>query len=312
VGFYQVMKIAVAPTVILIEAALFGKIPPVRIVASVLVVCLGIGIATITDSELITNIYGLLVRWLGLRCGGCWGGGWGRLLGRLGPLACCCRCCCRAGACGDASRGWLSPPAADAADAGPQVGVAATVMTALYQIWAGSKQKELRASSMQLLHQYTPQAALMLAVLIPMAEPLGLSPASRSPETIIGFPYGTWNLLAILLSAALGLLVSLSTFLVIGATSSLTYNVVGHLKTIIILSGGCMFFGDSMPYNKLMGVCVAMGGIVWYTQLKLQAAGAANSKALTAKGSQNGHAADAYEQHQQQRQLLPTTHQHHR
>lgn len=37
--------------------------------------------------------------------------------------------------------------------------------------------------------------------------------------------------------------VSLSTFLVIGATSSLTYNIVGHLKTVIILTGGVVFFG---------------------------------------------------------------------
>jgi solute carrier family 35, member E3 len=35
---------------------------------------------------------------------------------------------------------------------------------------------------------------------------------------------------AIGLSAVLGLLVSLSTFLVIGATSSLSYNVIGHIK----------------------------------------------------------------------------------
>jgi solute carrier family 35 protein E3 len=185
-------------------------------------------------------------------------------------------------------------------------------MTALYQIWAGSKQKELRASSMQLLHQYTPQAALMLAVLVPMFEPLGLASGSRSADTLLGYPYGLWSLLAILLSAVLGLLVSLSTFLVIGATSSLTYNVVGHLKTVIILSGGCVFFGDSMPLNKLMGVCVAMGGIVWYTQLKLQAASAASNKALTAKGGQSGHAEDHHEQQQQQQQLLPTTHRHHR
>ena len=40
---------------------------------------------------------------------------------------------------------------------GIAVGVGATLMTALYQIWAGSKQKELKASSMQLLHAYTPQ-----------------------------------------------------------------------------------------------------------------------------------------------------------
>ncbi len=72
---------------------------------------------------------------------------------------------------------------------------------------------------------------------------------------------------AILISAALGLLVSLSTFLVIGATSSLTYNVVGHIKTVIILSGGCIFFGDSMPPKKLFGIGIAMIGIIWYTQV---------------------------------------------
>ncbi len=38
---------------------------------------------------------------------------------------------------------------------------------------------------------------------------------------------------------------------------------VGHLKTVIILTGGCLFFGDSMPLKKLFGVCIAMIGIVW-------------------------------------------------
>ena len=44
----------------------------------------------------------------------------------------------------------------------------------------------------------------------------------------MGYPY-TWGALtAIAISAVLGLLVSLSTFLVNGATSSLTYNVVSE------------------------------------------------------------------------------------
>ena len=42
---------------------------------------------------------------------------------------------------------------------------------------------------------------------------------------------------AIGLSAVLGLLVSLSTFLVIGATSSLSYNVIGHIKVCFSDSG---------------------------------------------------------------------------
>lgn len=37
------------------------------------------------------------------------------------------------------------------------IGLAATLVSALYQIWAGSKQKELGANSSQLLMAYTPQ-----------------------------------------------------------------------------------------------------------------------------------------------------------
>ena len=94
---------------------------------------------------------------------------------------------------------------------------------------------------------------------------------SHAPGTLLGYHYTLGAVVAIAISAVLGLLVSLSTFLFIGATSSLTYNVVGHFKTIIILTGGCLIFGDAMPVKKFLGVCLAMGGIGWYTQLKLVA-----------------------------------------
>ena len=54
------------------------------------------------------------------------------------------------------------------------------------QIWAGSKQKELRASSMQLLQQYCPAAAAMLAALVLVAEPLGIQPGQRGADTLLG------------------------------------------------------------------------------------------------------------------------------
>lgn len=228
---------------------MFRRLPPVRIIASVLVVCAGIGVATVTDSQMASNLLGIAV------------------------------------------------------------GVGATVMTALYQIWAGSKQKELKASSMQLLHAYTPQAALMLGILVPLCEPMGLSAAHRTKDTLLGYHLTPASVAAILLSAVLGLLVSLSTFLVIGATSSLTYNVVGHLKTVIILTGGCMFFGDTMPAKKFVGVCIAMVGIIWYTQMKLSAASAGPaSAAASAAAAAGGDAAAAAALQQQLRSpLLPLT-----
>ena len=40
------------------------------------------------------------------------------------------------------------------------------------------------------------------------------------------------------------------------------------MKTVIILMGGCLFFGDDMPMKKLAGISVAMSGIVWYSQVQ--------------------------------------------
>ena len=38
---------------------------------------------------------------------------------------------------------------------------------------------------------------------------------------------------------------------------------------IIVLAGGCLLFGDEMPPQRLVGVALAMAGIVYYSYLKL-------------------------------------------
>lgn len=155
---------------------------------------------------------------------------------------------------------------------GVGIGLLAVCSTALYQILAGSTQKKLKAGSMQLLHEYTPVAALLLALVVPVMEPMGWK--NGAPDTLLGYQYNLQAVMAILFSAALGLLVSLSTFLVIGATSSLTYNIVGHMKTIIILTGGYLYFGDDMSAIKLIGIVISLSGVIWYAQTKVEEANA--------------------------------------
>lgn len=49
------------------------------------------------------------------------------------------------------------------------------------------------------------------------------------------------------------------------ARAALTYNVVGHLKTVFIVTFGVLFFGDAITAKKAAGITAAMAGIVWYT-----------------------------------------------
>lgn len=88
------------------------------------------------------------------------------------------------------------------------VAAAAVLSSALYQVWAGSKQKELGVNGNQLLHQVSPSAVAMLAVLIPVLEPVG-SFSKREAGTILGFSFSQGAVLWILFSSCLGLVVTL-------------------------------------------------------------------------------------------------------
>ena len=112
--------------------------------------------------------------------------------------------------------------------AGLVAALSAILCTAVYQIWVGAKQKELGTGSMQLMHQFQPHATVLLVLLVVALEPLGLphTPRAFEEDTIMGYKYTPLAVGAILITAVLGLVVSLSTFLVIGATSSVTFNVV--------------------------------------------------------------------------------------
>eukprot|EP01023_Acetabularia_acetabulum_P059067 TRINITY_DN7075_c0_g2_i1.p1 TRINITY_DN7075_c0_g2~~TRINITY_DN7075_c0_g2_i1.p1 ORF type:complete len:330 (-),score=61.83 TRINITY_DN7075_c0_g2_i1:1561-2550(-) len=207
VGFYQIVKLMIAPTVLVLEFFLLGKRPTFLIVLAVAVTIAGVGFATVTDAEVAANSVGMMV------------------------------------------------------------GMGAVFASAAYTIWVSKLQKELQVNGSQLLYEYAPMAVLMLGIVTLTFEPLGFD---GKPGIFVGYNYTILAVLAIFVSAVLGLLVSLSTFLLIGATSALTYNIVGHIKTVIVLMGGVVFFGDSMPPKKALGVAVAMIGIGWYSKLKLE------------------------------------------
>eukprot|EP00112_Aurelia_sp_Birch-Aquarium-sp1_P004884 Seg1551.4 transcript_id=Seg1551.4/GoldUCD/mRNA.D3Y31 product="Solute carrier family 35 member E3" protein_id=Seg1551.4/GoldUCD/D3Y31 len=137
------------------------------------------------------------------------------------------------------------------------------IVTSLYQVWVGTKQQEFGVNSMQLLNYQAPLSASFLFVTIPFFEPV----------IGTGGLFGPWPIQAlglVFLSGMIAFSVNLTIFWIIGNTSPVTYNMVGHMKFCITLIGGYLLFNDAMRLHQLLGVCCTFSGILMYTYLKLE------------------------------------------
>ena len=201
-GTYQLMKVMTTPCVVALQWALFGIQLPAPLILSLLPICIGVIMATVSDVDFNFT-----------------GAAWGV----LGVLATC-----------------------------------------FYQLFVKTKQSDLSCSFFQLLDYQAPQAALTVLLLTPVLDTVGgesglfMYLKSAEPDAL------RW----LLLTAVLAFLVNLSTFLVISRTSPVTYQVLGHFKLVVILSAGVLVFKEHASGERILGMLLALGGIITYTTLK--------------------------------------------
>ncbi|CAD6255871.1 unnamed protein product [Miscanthus lutarioriparius] len=69
----------------------------------------------------------------------------------------------------------------------------------------------------------------------------------------------------ILLSCSIAVCVNFSTFLVIGTTSPVTYQVLGHVKTCLVLSFGYIILKDPFSARNVVGILIAIFGMGLYS-----------------------------------------------
>eukprot|EP00981_Chlorochromonas_danica_P001478 scaffold318_cov332-Ochromonas_danica.AAC.4 len=86
------------------------------------------------------------------------------------------------------------------------------------------------------------------------------------------FQYTLPCVLRIALSCVFALGVNISNYLVLGKTSPLTYQVLGHMKTILILVLGFLMFKKALDMRNVLGIVVAMVGVIAYTEVRRQQA----------------------------------------
>lgn len=205
-GFYQVMKVMTTPTVLIIEALLYSKHTDNMLKLSLVPVCIGVVITTVTDFRV--NFVGT----------------------------------CYA--------------------------IAAVVVTSFYQIWSGTLQRSLECNALQLQSYVAPLAALFIVPFIPLLDEYRPSEL----KSIWHYNFTFKNLALISSTGFFAFLVNISIFLVIGRSSPLSYNILGHCKTAVIFLSDFLFFGRPQDMRSLTGIGMTLAGVFWYTNLKLEKA----------------------------------------
>ncbi|XP_062222705.1 UDP-xylose transporter 1-like [Phragmites australis] len=202
IGFYQMTKLAIIPFTVLLETIFLKKRFSETIKFSLLVLLLGVGIASVTDLKL--NLLG----------------------STLSALA--------------------------------------IATTCVGQILTNTIQRKLKVSSTQLLYQSAPYQAAILFATGPIVDQF------LTGRSVFAHKYTLPVLGFIILSCLIAVSVNFSTFLVIGTTSPVTYQVLGHLKTCLVLSFGYTLLHDPFTMRNVMGILVAIFGMALYSYFSVR------------------------------------------
>ncbi|CAI5943814.1 unnamed protein product [Closterium sp. NIES-64] len=196
VGFYQISKVSIIPTVCFFEAVFKGRSFTPRVKAAVAVVMLGVALCTV--SEIHVNPLGLAVAAFAVLC------------------------------------------------------------SAMHMMLIGLLQERYSIGSFDLLSQSAPLQAFMLLLIGPS---LDLLLTSRS---LLDYHYQPYAIVFITLSCCLAVVCNLSAYLCIGKFSASTYQVLGHMKTVLVLVLGVVLFDSAISLKGILGMCIAVTGMVMY------------------------------------------------
>lgn len=142
----------------------------------------------------------------------------------------------------------------------------AVIFTTLAQIFTSTRQKELGLDALQLLHQSGPFISIGMMLAIPFLDNVWTAPPHGTP--LVQYEWNLWTLGIIFVTCLFALMVNITNYYVIGKTSPVTYQVVGHLKTCLILVLGFVAFSSQVNMTNIFGISIAVGGMVLYGELK--------------------------------------------
>ncbi|CAL5376869.1 unnamed protein product [Camellia sinensis] len=137
--------------------------------------------------------------------------------------------------------------------------VVAVLSTSLQQISIGSLQKKYSIGSFELLSKTAPIQALSLLLLGPFID------YYLTGKFISNYRLSSSAFFFILLSCSLAVFCNVSQYLCIGRFSAVSFQVLGHMKTVCVLSLGWLLFDSIITLKNILGMAVAVVGMVIYS-----------------------------------------------
>ncbi|KAI5400096.1 UDP-rhamnose/UDP-galactose transporter 6 [Lathyrus oleraceus] len=131
--------------------------------------------------------------------------------------------------------------------------------TSLQQYYVHYLQRKYSLSSFNLLGHTAPAQAGSLLLLGPFLD------YWLTNSRVDRFAYATPSVMFIVLSCTIAVGTNLSQFICIGRFSAVSFQVLGHMKTILVLIMGFFFFGrEGLNLHVVVGMIIAVVGMMWY------------------------------------------------
>ncbi|KAL4443256.1 hypothetical protein ABPG75_010993 [Micractinium tetrahymenae] len=157
---------------------------------------------------------------------------------------------------------------------GMVIAAVSVVSSGLQQIFVRTMQQKHKLTAHELLSNTAPAQAWSLLLVGPFLDKL------VSSDWVFTYEWSTPALVVMVASCSLAVLVNVSQFMCLGRFSAVSFQVLGHSKTILVLLGGWAFLGDTITGKKFCGMLLAVSGMVWYGKASATQSRAAASKQL--------------------------------
>jgi solute carrier family 35, member E3 len=142
------------------------------------------------------------------------------------------------------------------------MGIATASYTQIYASFLLQQEWIIKRTPMQIMSESFPFAFLTILVLVPFMDDV-------TSET--GLLYYEWTpgaIAFVLCSSAAAFLSHVTATMMLGAFSALTFQALGHAKTVLILFIGIFIFGDLLTVRLLVGSVLALSGLALYSYSK--------------------------------------------